>query len=337
MYADRRMFLRGSTAAAMSAVASTSAIAQGIWGDPPTNASTDPRTPFWPARERFALWPGVAPGAPKTRIAANWTMNGPADGRELWLRGVQMPEVHVFRAPRSDGSAILSLPGGGYNFLSVQNEGLDVALNFNPERTTVFVLTYRLPSEGWAIGHVAPLADAQRAMRLIRSRAGELRIDPQRLGVLGFSAGGHLAADLAVAHDESVYAPVDAADQLSAKPAFAGLVYPVVSLRTSDPGGRSMDGLVGSAPSPQVLETRSPLLRVNSSTPPSFLVHAIDDRTVPVANSLAWLQACSAAKVPCEAHLLSEGGHGFGLHLAKDMSGSNWPKMFAQWMRKHGG
>ena len=140
-------------------------------------------------------------------------MNNSPPNRELSIRGVPMPEVHVFRAAKPDGSALLSVPGGGYGFLAVQNEGIDVADRFNAERTTVFVLTYRLPTEGWANRAQVPLQDAQRAMRLIRARAADLRIDPARLGVLGFSAGGHLAADLAVSFEQRIYAPVDAADR----------------------------------------------------------------------------------------------------------------------------
>lgn len=335
MNADRRAFLRGSVGVA-AATAAAAATGQEPWG-PATNALTDPRMPFWPAPERFPLWPGTPTGAPTTKIAPDWTMNGTSTYRELWVAGVQTPEVHVFRAPRSDGSALLSIPGGGYRFLSVQNEGLDVAEAFNRERTTVFVLTHRLPGEGWANRTSVALADAQRAMRLIRHRAVQLRIDPARLGVLGFSAGGHLAADLAVSHDEPVYTPVDEADRLSARPAYLGLVYSVVSLRSSDPGGRPMEGLVGKAPTENILRNRSPLLKVSGSTPASFLVHAVDDGRVAVENSIAWLQACKAAKVPCEAHLTSEGGHGFGLHLAKHMSASHWPEMFARWVRQHGG
>src|SRR5436305_9462135 len=138
-------------------------------------------------------------------------MNGPHGSRELWLRGIASPEIQVYRPARPDGSALLALPGGGYGFLSVQNEGLDVAERFNAERTTIFVLAYRLPGEGWANRHLVPLQDAQRAMRLIRSRAADLRIDPARLGVIGFSAGGHLAAHLAPAFATPTYAPVDGA------------------------------------------------------------------------------------------------------------------------------
>jgi acetyl esterase/lipase len=263
-------------------------------------------------------------------------MNGPKGARELWVRGVPDPQLHVFRPARPDGSALLSLPGGGYQFLSVQNEGLDVAQRFSALGTTVFVLTYRLPGEGWKDRHLVPLQDAQRAMRLIRARAKEFDIDPARLGVVGFSAGGHLAADLATAYAERTYANVDEADRQSARPAFAGLVYPVTSVR---PRGQSRSGLglLGPDASPALMDARSPVLHVTAQTPPSFLVHSLDDPVVPLENSLEWIAACRQAKVQVEAHLFAAGGHGYGLHLAKDLPGSSWPELFALWMRKNGG
>lgn len=194
------------------------------WGDPATPAVGDPDAPAWPSREMYRLWPKRAPGTPAKLPEPNPTMNGPRGARELWLRGIAEPQLHVFRPAKPDGSALLTLPGGGYQFLSVQNEGLDAAQRFNALGTTMFVLAYRLPGEGWANRHLVPLQDAQRAMRLIRSRAAEFHVDPARLGVLGFSAGGHLAADLATAYREQIYAAVDAADRLSARPNFVGLV-----------------------------------------------------------------------------------------------------------------
>jgi acetyl esterase/lipase len=334
MEIDRRALFGGALGAGL--LAATSASAQG-WGEPATPAAGDPDAPFWPARERIRIWPGAAPGAPAKAIAANPTMNGPRGARELWLRGVATPEIHVFRPARPDGSALLSLPGGGYQFLSVQNEGLDVAQHFNAGGTTVFVLAYRLPGEGWAKRDLVALHDAQRAMRLIRANARELRIDPARLGVVGFSAGGHLAADLAVAHDEPAYPAVDAADRESARPAFVGLVYPVTTLRARGPNSRSMDGLLGASPPAAQVDARSPVLRVGRTTPPSFLVHAVDDPVVPLENSLDWLAACRANAVACDAHIFAEGGHGFGLHLPRDLPGSRWPELFGLWLRKHGG
>jgi acetyl esterase/lipase len=295
-----------------------------------------PDAPFFPPKERFPLWPGKPPGAPPKPIVPNWTMNNPPPNRELWIRGVPWPEVHLYRPARPDGSALLAIPGGGYEFLSVQNEGLDPAERFNAERTTVFVLTYRLPVEGWQNRSLVPLQDAQRAMRLIRSRAAEFRIDPARLGALGFSAGGHLAADLAVSHAERTYQPIDAADRLSARPAFVGLVYSVISLDTKISEGASAPSLLGPKPTAEQVAARSPALHVTADTPPSFIAAAFDDGLVHIDNSLIWIDACRRAQVPVEAHLFAEGGHGFGLHLPRDNPGSRWPDLFALWMRKHG-
>ena len=334
---DRRALLGGALGLGLLATARASD-AQG-WGDPPSPATGDPDAPFWPPRESYRLWPKGPPGAPRTLPAANWTMNGPRGARELWIRGVPYPELHVYRAPRADGSALLSLPGGGYGFLSVQNEGIDVAQHFNAWGTTVFVLTYRLPGEGWADRHLVPLQDTQRAMRTIRARAADFRIDPKRLGVLGFSAGGHLAADLAVAYDERTYAPVDEIDRQSAKPAWAGLVYPVTSLqpRPGQRGGSSGMLFGESGGAPALVAARSPVLHVNAQTPRSFLVHALDDPVVPLENVTEWIAASRAAKVPVEAHIFSEGGHGFGLHLPKENPGSRWPELLNIWMRRNGG
>lgn len=247
-----------------------------------------------------------------------------------------MPEVHVFRAAHPDGSSLLVFPGGGYEFLSVQNEGMDAAERFNSERTSVFMLTYRLPAEGWTTRALAPLQDAQRAMRLIRSRASEFRIDSARLGVIGFSAGGHLAADLAVSFDQPIYRPADGSDQLSARPAFVGLIYPVTTMEAGTHGG-SRANLLGNSPSADLIAARSPVLHVSASTPPAFLVAAFDDDTVPIDNSVNWIAACRKANVSIEAHLFARGGHGFGFHLPIDNPGSRWPDLFALWTREYGG
>jgi acetyl esterase/lipase len=332
-----RIGRRTVIAGAAGLFAAASAGAQ-QWGDPPTPAASDPDAPLWPAKERFRLWPGAAPGAPRKLPVLNPTMNGPRGRRELWLRGVAVPEVLVFRPARPDGSALLSIPGGGYQFVSVQNEGLDVAQRFTASRTTVFVLVYRLPGEAWGDRHLVPLQDAQRAMRLTRARAREFGIDPARLGAIGFSAGGHLAADLAVAHAERTYDPVDAADRQTARPAFVGLVYPVTTLRSRGPDSRSMDGLLGPNPPAAQLDARSPVLRVGRDTPPAFLVHSLDDPVVPLEHSLDWIAASRGAGVPVEAHLFAAGGHGYGVQMmAPDLPAARWPDLFTLWMRKNGG
>jgi acetyl esterase/lipase len=329
---ERRAFLAGA-----AAIFAGSAASAQNWEDykDPAIVAAQPGTPMWPSKERFPLWPGTAPGAPRPLPQPGWQMF--SDGPQLWIKGVAVPEVSVFRPALADGSALLVIPGGSYHFIAVQNEGLHPAERFNAERTTVFVLSYRLPDEGWANRSTTPLSDAQRAMRLIRARAAEFKIDPNRLGVLGFSAGGHLAADLTVSYEERVYSFVDAADRLSAKPAFTGLIYPVATFNPGFTHSDSRDNLLGRGATPDLVAARSPERHVTASTPPTFVVHAFDDGLVPVDNSLAWIRAARAAKAPVEAHLLAEGGHGFGLHLPPSNPGSRWPDLFALWMRKHGG
>jgi acetyl esterase/lipase len=303
----------------------------------PRPVAGDPSAPFFPPKERFALWPGKPPGAPVKPIVPNWTMNNGPPNRELWIRGVPFPEVHVYRAAKPDGSAILSLPGCVDALVLDREEFVAAAERFNAERTKVFVLTYRLAVEGWSNRSLVALQDAQRAMRLIRSRAADFRIDPARLGAIGFSAGGHLAADLATAFDQRTYAPVDAADTLSARPAFIGLIYPVISLDTKISLGASSPNLLGPNPSAELVAARSPALHVTAQTPPSFVAAAFDDGLILIDNSLTWIDACRRAKAPVETHLFSEGGHGFGFHLPKDLPASRWPDLFSLWLRKHGG
>ncbi len=304
---NRRDMLGGALAAATAATA--------------VRAQSPERITAWPPREHFKLWPGRPPGSPARLPRPNDSMNGAPPRRELWLRGVAEPIVGVYRPVRPNGRALLAIPGGGYQFLSIENEGVNVARAFDPMGVTVFVLAYRLPGEGWADPQDVPLQDSQRAMRLIRSRAASFGIDPATLGVVGFSAGGLLAASLAVAHADPVYRPVDAADDRSARPAFAGLVYPVIS------GDRMR---VGTGPAARFDADR----RVRRDTPPLFIAHALDDPVVPVGQPLAMMAAAREAGVPVEAHFFEAGGHGFGpLYLPRDMPGSRWPELFDIWMR----
>lgn len=306
------------------------------WGAPATPAAGDPDAPQWPPAESFPLWPGMAPDSPATLPVPNNTMNGPTGRRELWLRGVAQPHVGVFRPAKPDGRAVLVIPGGGYQFVSVHNEGIDVAATLTPHGITCFVLAYRLPGEGWSNRPAVPLQDAQRAMRLIRARAATWGIDAARLGCLGFSAGGHLAGMLAIGHSDPAYGAIDAADTQSARPAYAGLGYPAMSFTSAGFEGRSGNGLWGASADAATMARYTPLTRISADTPPIFLIHAMDDGTVPIRQSLATIEACLAAKVPVEAHLVESGGHGFGgMHLPPDASGRLWPELFARWSAKH--
>jgi len=208
---------------------------------------------------------------------------------------------------------------GAYRLVSVVNEGVEVAARLNRAGVTVFVLTYRLPGEGWERRADVPLQDAQRAVRLIRARAAQFQIDPEKLSVLGFSAGGHLAATLATQSDESTYVGVDAADQLSARPFAAALIYPVVTMSPTDAD----------------IRRRSAELHVDAGTRPVFAVHARDDPAVPVENTLNLVAAMRAAKRPIEAHLLQEGGHAFGVGYPPTPS-ALWPELLLAWLNRLG-
>ena len=293
--------------------------------------------PAWPPREWFPLWPGTPPGAPARLPSPSIERNG-FQGKEQWLRGAAQAIVGVFRPAQPDGRAVLAIPGGGYTFVSVSNEGVDVAGVLNPRGITVFVLAYRIPGDGWFNRADVPLQDAQRAMRLIRHHAAKWHIDAERLAAIGFSAGGHLAAMLGVGHDDPVYSPLDAADMRSARPAHVGLVYATVSMVSAGFEARAENGLWGrnADADPAVIRRYTPLDRVTAAMPPVFLVHAFDDGTVPVRQGIEMTARCHAHKVPVEAHLFEHGGHGFGaLHVPERSPAREWPELYARWSATH--
>lgn len=295
---------------------------------PPTPPATLPKS--WHTATRIPLWPGEPPG--KAGYAPRPASDEVAP---IFLQHVATPDLHVFRPPHPNGHALLVMPGGAYRLVSVVNEGVDVATRLNRAGVTVFILTYRLPGEGWARRADVPLQDAQRAMRLIRARAAEFGIDPNKVSVLGFSAGGHLAATLATRSAESAYVGVDAADQLSAHPFAAALIYPVVTMKSPGTHEMSRTALLGEAPSVADITRRSAELQVNGTTPPVFAVHAMDDPAVPVENTLNFVSAMRAAKRPIEAHLLQEGGHAFGVGYPGTPS-AFWPEVFLAWLNRLG-
>jgi acetyl esterase/lipase len=321
---QRRKFLALSGALMVSrAMASTSATARLSPPAPPKVLSKD-----WLSAPRIALWPGDPPGA------AGFTPQPlPSDSSPSFLRNIATPDLRVFHPRRPNGRALLVVPGGAYWFVSSANEGLDVARRMTACGVTVYVLTYRLPGEGWQNRADVPLQDAQRALRVIRSRASQLGIDPHSVSVLGFSAGGHLAATLATAHSEVTYAPVDPADEIDPRPAAAGLIYPVVTMEKPLTHEMSRKLLLGESPSDAEVARRSPERHVDSTTPPAFLVHAFDDPAVPVENSLRFMNAMRSAQRPVEAHLLQEGGHAFGVGYPGSPSGE-WIELFWNWLQR---
>ena len=287
--------------------------------------------------EVVPLWPGRMPGDQGTRIVRKVNERSKRTGfNDRSVNGIDRPVLVVKRPAKPNGAAVLLMPGGGYGFLSYDNEGTEQARWLNALGVTCFILLYRLPGEGWGDRRLVPLQDAQRAMRLIRSRATTFAIDPARVAIIGFSAGGHLAGSLATRHDEAVYAPVDAADRLSARPDLAGLIYPVISMDAAITHKGSRDNLLGPIPSEAEIAAASVDKRVTAETPPVFLIHASDDRTVPVANSLSVYAALLAAQRPAEMHLFDEGGHGFGVRLPKTTPAASWPTLFATYATRKG-
>jgi acetyl esterase/lipase len=218
----------------------------------------------------------------------------------------------------------------------IDKEGLEIAPRLLDAGVTVFLMRYRLPAEGWAQRSEVALQDVQRAMRLIRANAARFGLDPQRVTAMGFSAGGHVAASVATRHAEQVYAPVDAADRLDARPDLSVLMYPVITMALPHAHTGSRTALLGDAPSSVQEAAHSLHRRVGATTPPTFIVHAADDPSVPVENSLDYIAALRAAKVPFEAHIFEEGGHGFGIRFVKDKPASAWPDLFLAWAERRG-
>jgi acetyl esterase/lipase/lysophospholipase L1-like esterase len=281
----------------------------------------------WNAAERIALWPAAPPNG--TFVPATLPPDWPAP----FVANVASAELRIFPPQQPTGQAVLVIPGGGYQFVSVENEGAEFAAPLNERGYTVFVLVYRLPSEGWQRGEDVPLQDAQRAMRVIRANAARWKIDARTLAVVGFSAGGHLAATLSTDFAEPVYVPVDAADAASARPFAAALIYPVVTMTLPGTHPTSRELLLGPNPTPSQVAHRSAELHVGAETPPLLLVHAIDDTAVPVSNSLNLLTAMRAAGRPVEAHLFQEGGHAFASGYPNSPTAS-WIAVFDAWLAR---
>jgi acetyl esterase/lipase len=285
-----------------------------------------------PAPETISLWPSVPPGGDGARLTLATVAPGTAlsapGGRTLV--GIASPSLTVYRAPNPDGSAVLVIPGGGYSREAFDFEGVEPALRLNEAGVTAFVLLYRLPGEGWQNRADVPLQDAQRAMRLIRGHGvRDYGIDPARVGVLGFSAGGHLAASLATRFAATVYPPSDVIDNYDPRPSFAALLYPVITMLPPYAHESSCTHLLGPLASNALRAAYSAELLVDVATPPCFIVAAEDDPDVPVHNAIAMDASLRDAKVASEMHLFERGGHGFGLGGA--FPAGAWPELFVRW------
>jgi acetyl esterase/lipase len=271
------------------------------------------------------LW---AEGVP--RLKADAPPERIEDGR---IYNVSHPTLTMFAPPAgtANSTAVIVCPGGGYVRLAVAKEGSEVTRWLNGLGVTVFLLKYRVaPYE-----HPAPLLDVLRAVRLVRSRAAELGINPARIGVFGASAGGHLAASAGTLFDAPEGRTGAPLDKISARPDFLALIYPVITMGETNVHAGSRRALIGEHPSPELVKRTSMELQAGKDTPPTFIAHTEEDQSVPVENSLAFYQALRRAGVPVEMHLYEKGPHGFGLKPGLGPT-SDWPKRCEEWMRFHG-
>ncbi|WP_353204880.1 alpha/beta hydrolase [Sphingomonas sp.] len=327
---DRRQAMLATLALGLPSVAGAQTAPPRLAGKAPVAGLPEPD-------ETIDLWPKGAPGQPAKALIE--TVDERSKDSALTDRavyGISRPRMVVFRPRIPNGNAVLITPGGGYRWVVIDKEGYEIARWLAARGWTCFVLFYRLPGEGWAAGPDVALSDAQRAMRLIRAGARDYGIMPERVAAMGFSAGGHVCADLATRFDASTYAPVDAADALAARPDVAAPIYPVQSMRLpfAHPGSRDL--LLGHNPSAALESAHSPEDIVSASTPPTFLVHAEDDSVVPVENTLRLRAALKAKGIAVETHLFTHGGHGFGLRRAAGKPVERWPELFVAWAQTQG-
>ncbi len=307
---------------------------QDVTSDKPDNSlivdlyrQPDETIPIWP---QFP--PGGVPEGLNERYVERENVFDLPDRAQL---DVTRPTLSIFKPETSDGSAMLLIPGGGYKHVVVEKEGFEGARWFNRQGVTVYVLSYRLPHQGWAAGPDAPLQDAQRALRMVRSRAAEDGIEVDRVMVMGFSAGGHLAGLLLTGYDKDVYEASDSIDAISARPDIGVLVYPVITLTQPFTHGSTSQNMVGKNAPINARRTYSVETSPPAGLPPIFLMHTSDDKAVPVENSLIAYGAFREAGSPVSLHIFDHGGHGFGFRGIDDDPLRQWPEMVMEWGRSY--
>lgn len=275
--------------------------------------------------EEMTLYNGDIPGSKQSTIKEQDVF---ANGA-IRISSVITPTLTRFTPLKPNGTSVIICPGGGYGRLAIDHEGVEVARAFNEYGVTAFVLKYRLPMDSIMMDKtIGPLQDAQQAIRMVRKQSVAWGLNPDKIGIMGFSAGGHLASTAAT-HFTNL-ADASLKDTTSVRPDFAILIYPVISFNDSITHMGSKINLIGKKPSMELTNKFSNELQVTKNSPPAFLVHAGDDGTVPVENSIRYYQACIKNKVPTEMHLYPKGGHGFGMH--NRTTSDQWFERLINWM-----
>ena len=283
------------------------------------------------AQQTMPLYDGNIPNSKPYNTKELWE---PQSNGDSIVHYTSQPTLTIFLPDKSitNGTAVIICPGGSYWVTSIVKEGFAVAREFNKMGVAAFVLKYRIPNDSSMVDKkIGPLQDAQRAIQLVRMHAKEWNVDPGKVGIMGFSAGGHLASTAATHFNHSY---IENSSNINLRPDFGIFIYPVISFQDSIAHVGSRDQLIGKNPPKQLLDSFSNEVQVTAQTPPTFLVHAGDDDVVNVENSIRFYEACLQQKVPVEMHLYQNGGHGFGMHLPK--SKDLWMERCINWMAANG-
>lgn len=339
---DRRMILGMAAAAAAApgmasaqkqADAQKDAKATAGEGSPGASAATATLRPQLPIQN---IWPGAAPGGEKVTAEAQTVLRGNGkDPNDTAFTHIRDPWLTMAKPAKPNGGAVVIAPGGGYIRVAVSKSADDIDKWLMDEGYYVFKLGYRLPGDNWAAGPDVALQDIQRAVRIVRSRSQELGIDPARVAVMGFSAGGHVAGLAATRFSETSYAPVDAADNLSAKPTVVVMGYPVVTGTLPYAHVGSVNELIGRTPTDEQRAHVSIEKHVPADAPPTFVCGTTDDPAVPMPNAILMFQALKAQKIASELHLYEGATHGFPLR-GRDGKLLPWGVQALDFMKRHG-
>jgi acetyl esterase/lipase len=279
------------------------------------------------------VWPEVVPGSIKNETYTEKMTE--TNGEVSRFDKVTDPAMYVYlpAAEKATGTAVLICPGGGYGSLAFGHEGIAVAKWFNENGIAGIVLKYRLPSDLiMKDKSIGPLQDVQEAMRIIRRNSKKWNINPAKVGVMGFSAGGHLASSLSTHYAEKVYQVIDTT---SARPDFSFLIYPVITFDETFTHSGSRKNLIGDNPTEEAIRHFSNELQIDKNTPPAFLVHSADDKTVPIKNSIVYFEGLQKNGILTELHIFQKGGHGYGLSTGKGTQ-SAWPSLGLSWLKTNG-
>lgn len=276
-------------------------------------------------REEILLWPGNPPGGGGVTGPEKLGDTGAGFGA---LSNISTPRMRVYRPAKANGAAVVVCGGGGYFRIQLWKESTPIARWLQEKGFTVFELIYRLPNDGWDA--FVPFMDAQRAMKIARTRAAEFGVDPQQIGIMGFSAGGHLAGFTALQPQRALYAGADKYEKVSARPDFSVLLFPVVSLRKPYDTTRTRRELIGETPSAEAENAWSLDTYASADAPPTIIFASSDDKTAPPGHGIMLYEKLNGAGASAELHLFRDGGHGWGLGRPEQVL-SQWPDMFVKW------